>query len=153
MLDFTGTFLASGPLQITGGVVALRLARRTATTVWGRRATYAVVGVAAVAGAVMLFNAPDREGVDQVYYDSTGTQFYPGGPGYASDGRPITNVYPYGLDGQPLEGVLLYDQDGIPINAGDSYNRSPGDTPHPGQPVPATGDDVRARELPGAAAV
>lgn len=31
------------------------------------------------------------------------------------DGRPITNIYPYGPDGEPLEGVMLYDQDGNPL--------------------------------------
>jgi hypothetical protein len=31
------------------------------------------------------------------------------------DGRPITNIYPFGPDGEPLEGVLLYDQDGQPL--------------------------------------
>ncbi len=79
--------------------------------------------------------------------------FHPGGPAYGSDGREIVNVYPYSLDGQPLDGVLLYDQDGIPINAADSYNRPPGDAPIPAQPVPAPDDDVRDREVPGAASL
>ncbi len=35
--------------------------------------------------------------------------------GLASDGRPVTNIYPYAADGTPLDGVLLYDQDGQPI--------------------------------------
>ena len=33
----------------------------------------------------------------------------------ASDGRPVTNIYPYDADGRLLHGVLLYDQDGQPI--------------------------------------
>ena len=34
---------------------------------------------------------------------------------WATDGRPITNIYPYDSDGNLLHNVLLYDQDGVPI--------------------------------------
>jgi uncharacterized membrane protein len=36
---------------------------------------------------------------------------------YHEDGRPITNLYPYGPDGRLLENVRLYDQDGRPFTS------------------------------------
>lgn len=36
--------------------------------------------------------------------------------GLVLDGRPVTNVFPYGPDGEPLDGVTLLDQDGRPID-------------------------------------
>jgi hypothetical protein len=38
-------------------------------------------------------------------------------PGLRSDGREISNIFPYDATGRPLTGVHLYDQDGVPLVA------------------------------------
>ena len=62
-------------------------------------------------GATRLTDEPTYDGyvVSDSYPESP--------PGLRSDGREISNIYPYDAKGKPLQGVQLYDQDGVPLVA------------------------------------
>jgi hypothetical protein len=57
----------------------------------------------------------------------------------ATDGVPLTNIFPYDADGQLLHGVLLYDQRGRPI---DLYDQAARAGIQSGVPVDANGGPV-----------
>ena len=62
-------------------------------------------------GATRLTDEPTYDGyvVSDSYPESP--------PGLRSDGREISNIFPYDAKGKPLKGVRLYDQDGVPLVA------------------------------------
>jgi hypothetical protein len=60
-----------------------------------------------------------------------------------ADGRPITNIVPYGPDGEPLEDVFLYDQDGQPIEIGDFPVDAEGRELTTDHPLDVDGREVR----------
>lgn len=75
-------------------------------------ATVANVALAVALWAVLVE-------VDKATWDSPPEAVFVQSPqvaGLAYDGRPVTNVYPYGRDGSLLHDVLLYDQAGSPLN-------------------------------------
>jgi hypothetical protein len=108
-------------LLATGAAVvgSVALGRRTAATRRGRRLTVAAnLALALFAlvlfggmGAARLTDEPTYQG-----YEVSGS-FPESLPGLRSDGREISNIFPYDAKGRPLTGVHLYDQDGIPLVA------------------------------------
>jgi hypothetical protein len=101
-------------------VGSVALGRRGTATRRGRRLTFAAnaaLGLFALVllggmGATRLTNEPtyyDGYTVSGTYSDAL--------HGLRSDGREISNIYPYDAKGRPLRGVRLYDQDGVPLVA------------------------------------
>jgi hypothetical protein len=109
-----------GLLATAAAVVgSVALGRRAAATRRGRRLTVAAnLALALFAlvlfggmGATRLTDEPTYQG-----YEVSG--YYPESlPGLRSDGREISNIFPYDAKGKPLKGVHLYDQDGVPLVA------------------------------------
>jgi hypothetical protein len=108
-------------LLATGAAVvgSVALGRRGAATRRGRRLTIAAnvaLGLFALVllggiGAVRVTDEPTDDGyaVSGVSAEAL--------PGLRSDGREISNIYPYDAKDRPLTGVRLYDQDGVPLVA------------------------------------
>jgi hypothetical protein len=74
-----------------------------------------VIGNVAVALVVLpvLAMASSSSGSSNVYVQSEPVAV----SGTTLNGRPVTNIYAYGVDGKPLTGVQLFDQEGKPIVA------------------------------------
>jgi hypothetical protein len=100
-------------------VGSVALGRRGTATRRGRRLTVAANLALGLFALVLFGGIGAARLTDEPTYDGyTVSESYPGSlPGLRSDGREISNIYPYDAKGRPLKGVHLYDQDGVPLVA------------------------------------
>jgi hypothetical protein len=117
------TILGSQALGLLATVAAVvgsvALGRRSTATGRGRHLTFAA-NLALGLFALVLFGGIGAARLsDEPTYDGYMVgEAYPGSlPGLRSDGREISNIFPYDAKGKPLKGVHLYDQDGVPLVA------------------------------------
>jgi hypothetical protein len=108
-------------LLATGAAVAgsVALGRRGTATRGALRLTVAA-NLALGLFALVLFGGIGAARItDEPTYDGyVAGDSYPGAlPGLRSDGREISNIFPYDAKGKPFKGVQLYDQDGVPLVA------------------------------------
>jgi hypothetical protein len=100
---------------VTGSVA---LGRRGAVTARGRGLTVVGNAVLAVFAVLLLTDVGANRYAADAYWDQAqyeGT--YPSQYGLRSDGREISNIYPFDARGRPLRDVHLVDQDGEPLIA------------------------------------
>ena len=108
-----------------GGGGGGRLGRPGATgRSWGARGLLAAGNAALVVVALLLVGElGNSEAVDDYRPEFAATSAGPVS-GLRSDGREITNIFPFDAHGRPLQDVYLVDQDGHPVEAthyGDEY--------------------------------
>ena len=117
------TFLGSqvlGLLAVGVAVVgSVALGRRGTATRRGRRLTIAGNLVLGLFALFLLGDLGATRYASDAYYDQyAASGSYPEALlGLRSDGREISNIYPFDAKGRPLAGVQLVDQDGIPLVA------------------------------------
>ncbi|TQL69326.1 hypothetical protein FB381_3231 [Nocardioides albertanoniae] len=115
----------------------------------GERGTRARVGllVLNLAAVLLLFVAWASSEIGGSEYDRGWSDGYSEAGGVATDGAPVaegagtysdgrwvTNIYPYDASGKPLTGVQLFDQDGKPIDLAAQPDCGSADT----EPLPPT---------------
>jgi hypothetical protein len=113
-----------GLLAVVAAVAgSVALGRRGARS-WGARGLLAAGNAALVVVALLLVaELGNSEAVDDYRPEFAATSAGPVS-GLRSDGREITNIFPFDAKGRPLEDVYLVDQDGHPVEAthyGDEY--------------------------------
>jgi hypothetical protein len=109
-----------GLLAVGAAVVgSVALGRRGTATRPGRLLTIAGNAALGLFALFLLADLGATRYAAEAYYDQSAA--YGSGlgslPGLRSDGREISNIYPYDAKGRPLRGVRLYDQDGVPLVA------------------------------------
>jgi len=109
-----------GLLAVGAAVVgSVALGRRGTATRRRRRLTFAANAALGLFALVLLGGVGATRPTDQPTFDGyVVSGSYPEPlPGLRSDGREISNIFPFDAKGRPLEGVQLVDQDGIPLVA------------------------------------
>ena len=113
-----------GLLAVAAAVAgSVALGRRGARS-WGAHGLLAAGNAALVVVALLLVaELGNSEAVDDYRPEFAATSAGPVS-GLRSDGREITNIFPFDAHGRPLQDVYLVDQDGHPVEAthyGDEY--------------------------------
>jgi hypothetical protein len=108
-----------GLLAVGAAVVgSVALGRRGTATRRGRRLTIAANLALGLFALFLLGDLGATRYAAEAYYDQyAASGSYLQQPGLRSDGREISNIFPYDAKGKPLKGVRLYDQDGVPLVA------------------------------------
>jgi hypothetical protein len=107
-------------LLATGAAVAVSVAlgrHRQAASRQVRVLTLAGNAALAVFAVMMALELGANEASGDLYRPEYATSYSQPLPGLRSDGKEISNVFPFDADGKPLRDVYLVDQDGDPVVA------------------------------------